>query len=54
MYRVDVWVKNFGCFYPGVNLYQTEEEANARAVVLRKLKHRVKVVKADAPKYKAY
>lgn len=51
MYRIDVWVKPYGCFYPGINTYKTLEEANKRAKEMRRAKHRVKVVLADAPKY---
>lgn len=51
MYRVDVWVPCYKCFYPGQNLYKTEEEAKNRAREMRKAGHKVKIVSADAPKY---
>lgn len=50
MYRVDVWVPKYGCFYPGLNIY-TKDEALNRARQMRKVGHKVKVVAVDAPKY---
>lgn len=51
MFRIDVWVPKYKCFYPGINLYDTEEEAKERAKVMRKAGHKVKIVPKDAPAY---
>jgi hypothetical protein len=51
MFRIDVWVPRYGCFYPGINLYATEAEAKERAKALRRAGHKVKIVPKDAPTY---
>ena len=51
MFRIDVWVPKYGCFYPGLNRYSTEAEAKERAKVMRKAGHKVKIVPEDAPTY---
>ena len=51
MFRIDVWVPRYVCFYPGINLYATEAEAKERAKVMRKAAHKVKIVPQGAPTY---
>lgn len=51
MFRIDVWVPIYQCYYPGQNVYETEEEAKKRAKEMKKAGHRVKIVPVDSPKY---